>query len=219
VNKKIRRKLLDIYTLLCQGYGPQHWWPAEGPFEIMVGAILTQSAAWTHVEKAIRNLKQAGVLNPAALRAISPEDLAGLIHTCGYYNVKACKLQALSEWFGQRFEDNLEAMKKTDAALLRQELRGVYGVGEETADSILLYACEKPVFVIDAYTRRIVDRLGFRVRGGRYVDYQRLFMSNLPPEVPLNNEYHALLVALGKNHCRKKPLCERCCIARICQNK
>jgi endonuclease-3 related protein len=217
VNKTNKRKLLDIYTLLLECYGPQHWWPAEGPFEVMVGAILTQSAAWTNVEKAINNLKKAGVLNPVALRAISPPELAGLIHACGYYNMKTRKLKALAEWFGQTFDDNLNTMKKTDIDLLRQELLEVYGVGEETADSILLYACEKPIFVIDAYTRRIIDRLGFRIRSNQYADYQSFFMDNLVPDVRLYNEYHALLVALGKNYCRKEPLCEKCCLAEICR--
>jgi endonuclease-3 related protein len=219
VNKTSNLKLLDIYTLLFERYGPQHWWPAEGTFEIMVGAILTQSAAWSNVEKAIISLKKAGILSSSALRAISQEDLAGLVHACGYFNMKARKLKALAEWFGLRFNDDLEAMKKTETVLLRQELLGVYGVGEETADSILLYACDKPVFVIDAYTRRIVDRLGFRVHGSQYADYQNFFMSNLPPVVCLYNEYHALLVALGKNHCRRKPLCEMCCLSRTCKNK
>jgi len=209
--------LRDIYNRLFECYGPQHWWPAESPFEVMVGAVLTQSAAWTNVEKAILNLKQAGVLTPAAIRKVTPEELAGLIHACGYYNVKARKLKALSEWFGQRFQDNLAALKKTETALLRRELLEVYGVGEETADSILLYACEKPIFVIDAYTRRIVDRLGFNIQGGRYTDYQRFFMDNLPSDIQLYNEYHALLVVLGKSQCRTRPLCEKCGISLICR--
>lgn len=210
---------MDIYTLLFDRYGPQRWWPAEGPFEVMVGAILTQSAAWTNVEKAIQNLKKAGVLSPSALRTRSQEDLAALIHPSGYYNMKAHKLKALSEWFGDSYDDDLELMKRTGTASLRNSLLGVYGVGEETADSILLYACEKPIFVIDAYTRRIIDRLGWRVEGGKYADYQSFFTVNLPPNVRLYNEYHALLVALGKNQCRKKPLCEGCCLAEICKKK
>ena len=184
-----------------------------------MGAILTQSAAWTNVEKAIKNLKKAGALNPAALRTTSLEELAGLIHSCGYYNMKAHKLKALSEWFGDSYDDDLELMKRTGTASLRNSLLGVYGVGEETADSILLYACDKPVFVVDAYTRRIIDRLGWRVEGGKYADYQDFFTVNLPPNVRLYNEYHALLVALGKNQCRKKPLCEECCLAEICKKK
>jgi endonuclease III related protein len=216
VNKTHNRKLLDIYTLLLECYGPQHWWPAGDPFEVMVGAILTQSAAWTNVEKAIVNLKNAGVLNPVALRVISFPELAGLIHACGYYNMKTRKLRALAEWFGLRFDDNLNTMKNTEINLLRQQLLEVYGVGEETADSILLYACEKPIFVIDAYTRRIVDRLGFRMRSCQYAAYQSFFMENLAQDVRLYNEYHALLVAQGKNYCRKEPRCEKCCLTEIC---
>jgi endonuclease III related protein len=210
---------LDIYSLLFRCYGPQHWWPAEEPFEVMVGAILTQFAAWTNVEKAIDNLKKAGLLAPAALRTISQEKLAGLIHCCGYYNMKARKLQALAEWFGAKFGDNLDQMSRFDTLDLRESLLGVYGVGEETADSILLYACEKPVFVIDAYTRRIIDRLGFKVRGSQYAVYQKLFMSNLPQDLSLYNEYHALLVASGKNRCKTRPVCSACCLAEICEKK
>ena len=209
--------MLEIFTRLLAHYGPQHWWPAEEPFEVMVGAILTQSAAWTNVEKAIHNLKTAGMLNPASLRSFALEELAGVIHSCGYYNMKARKLKALAEWFSFEFSDNLEDLQQVDPAVLRDSLLGVYGVGEETADSILLYACQKPVFVIDAYTRRIVDRLGFRVRGTKYADYQSFFMTGLKTDVHLFNEYHALLVALGKTSCKKKPLCRTCCLADLCE--
>lgn len=217
MNRPNHQKLLEIFTCLLAHYGPQHWWPAEEPFEVMVGAILTQSAAWTNVEKAIHNLKTAGMLNPASLRSFALEELAGVIHSCGYYNMKARKLKALAEWFSFEFSDNLEDMQQADPAVLRTSLLGVYGVGEETADSILLYACEKPVFVIDAYTRRIVDRLGFRVRGTKYSDYQSFFLAGLKTDIHLFNEYHALLVALGKTNCKKKPLCRTCCLADLCE--
>ena len=212
------RKLHEIFTRLFDFYGPQHWWPAEGPFEVMVGAILTQSAAWTNVEKAINNLKAAGMLNPAALRSSNEKQLAEAIFSCGYYNMKARKLKHLANWFGLNYKDNLQEMKQADPALLRSSLLATYGIGEETADSILLYACEKPVFVIDAYTRRIVDRVGFAIRGSKYSDYQRFFMTSLVPDVRLYNEYHALLVALGKNHCKKTPICQTCCLTDICEN-
>ena len=209
--------LLDIYQQLLSHYGPQHWWPAEEPFEVIVGAILTQSTAWTNVEKSIAGLKMAGALSPSALRELPDEELAGLIHSCGYYNMKAVKLKSFAAWFGRRFNDSLPKMELEDLHSLRVELLSIYGVGEETADSILLYACNKPIFVIDAYTRRIVDRLGFHIAGRHYADYQKLFMSNLPLNVPIFNEYHALLVALGKNSCRKtRPFCEKCCVKRIC---
>jgi endonuclease-3 related protein len=219
MNNIINRRLMDIYDRLYEFYGPQHWWPAEGHFEVMVGAILTQAAAWTNVKKAIIKLKKAVVLKPARLRAISSEELAALIHACGYYNMKARKLKALAEWLGSTFYDSVKKMREADITWLRGLLLEVYGVGEETADSILLYACDKPVFVIDAYTRRIVDRLGFNITGGKYPDYQNLFMKNLSWNVQLFNEYHALLVALGKNHCRKVPVCRECCLLEICKKK
>jgi endonuclease III related protein len=203
--------LIDVYHRLEAGYGPQHWWPADEPFEIIVGAILTQSAAWTNVEKGIRALKAAGVLHPQGLRAIPGASLAGLIHACGYYNAKTVKLKAFAEWFGARYGDNLAAMFSRDTHDLREELLSVHGIGEETADSILLYAGNHPIFVIDAYTRRFAGRHGLNPRGGKYADFQKLFMDNLPEDARLFNEYHALLVALGKNHCRKNlPLCANC---------
>jgi endonuclease-3 related protein len=215
INKK--RQLLEIYNCLFTRYGPQCWWPGEEPFEVIVGAILTQSAAWTNVEKGILNLKKAGMLTPQALRNLSHEELAGLIHSCGYFNAKAVKLKAFAEWFGERFDDSLEKMFAVETFSLREELLEVHGVGEETADSILLYAGNKPIFVIDAYTRRVIDRLGLRPDGSQYGDYQSLFMENLPLDARMFNEYHALFVALGKNHCLKnKPLCQECCLRGMC---
>jgi endonuclease III related protein len=210
---------MEIYDRLLACYGPQHWWPGEEPFEVMVGAILTQSAAWTNVEKGIANLKKAKALSPRALRELTQTELAVLIHSCGYYNAKAVKLKALSRWLGERFEDSLEQMFAGDTWSLRNELLNVHGIGEETADSILLYAGNKPVFVIDAYTRRIIDRLGLSPKGQKYGDYQKLFMDNLPHDVQMFNEYHALFVSLGKNQCRKsQPLCENCCLKEICRS-
>jgi len=220
MDEKKRQRLQDIYQRLLSFFGPQHWWPAAEPFEVVVGAILTQSTAWSNVEKSIANLKKAGVLTPQALRAIPRDELAGLIYSCGYYNVKAEKLKAFAQWFGERFDDSLEKMFAGDTWSLREELLKVYGVGEETADSILLYAGNKPVFVVDAYTRRIIDRLGLQPGGRRYADYQKLFMQNLPNDVPLFNEYHALMVALGKNHCLKnQPDCDHCCLNEGCAFK
>ena len=210
------KQLQDIYHRLIETYGPQHWWPAEEPFEVMVGAILTQSAAWRNVEKAIANLKAAKALSTAALRQIDLAELASLIHPCGYYNVKARKLKALAEWFGECYDDDLYKLSATDTERLRQQLIGVWGIGEETADSIILYVANHPVFVIDAYTKRTIDRLGLSPGSNSYIAYQSLFMDNLPADVRLFNEYHALLVALGKNVCRKNPLCQRCCLKGIC---
>jgi endonuclease III related protein len=208
----LSRLLPEIYGKLFTRFGPQHWWPGESPFEVIVGAILTQSTAWTNVEKAIINLKASGNLSPRELKNIPESELAALIHPCGYYNVKARKLKAFMQWFGDKYDFSLEKMFAGDLEALRKELLGVYGIGEETADSILLYAGNKPMFIIDAYTRRIFDRLGFSPEGNSYAAHQELFMSNLPADAGLFNEYHALLVKLGKEHCRKKPLCEGCCL-------
>lgn len=219
-NMNTRKKLQDIYDRLFTRYGPQHWWPAEEPFEIMVGAILTQSAAWTNVEKGIINLKKEKALTPKVLRKLPHLELAGMIHSCGYYNAKAVKLKAFAEWFGERFGDDLEKMFAEDTLSLREDLLGVHGVGEETADSILLYAGNKPIFVIDAYTRRIIDRFGLKPKGSKYSDYQNLFMDNLPHDAQLFNEYHALLVALGKYHCLKSALsCGGCPVREMCRSR
>ncbi|MGD1119867.1 MAG: endonuclease [Dehalococcoidales bacterium] len=210
--KELKRTLTDVYGRLFNRYGPQHWWPARTPFEVIVGAILTQSAAWTNVEKAIENLRKAGMLSASALRQLPEAKLAGLIYSCGYYNVKARKLKAFAAWFGERYGDSLEKLFAQDTGDLRRELLSVYGIGEETADSILLYAGGKPVFVIDAYTRRIIDRLGISPDRKSYADYQALFMNNVPADANLFNEYHALLVRLGKEACRRQPKCGGCCL-------
>ena len=211
-DQKLNRILLNVYQNLLAEYGPQHWWPAEAPFEVIVGAILTQSAAWTNVEKAIAKLKQAGALKPDVLRKLPQAELAQLIHSCGYYNAKARKLKAFVEWFGQEYNDSLEKLFDRDTSSLRLKLLSVYGIGEETADSILLYAGNKPIFVIDAYTRRIMERLGITPPNHSYAVWQALFMSNLPSDARMFNEYHALLVRLAKESCRTRPLCRQCCL-------
>lgn len=211
-----RKCLEDIYQRLFNCYGTQHWWPGEEPFEVMVGAVLTQSVAWKNVETAITALKEADALSPSALLKMSLDDLAARIRPTIYYNVKARKLKALVEWFGKSCNNSLSVMCKKETLQLRNELLAVWGIGEETADSIVLYAAEKPVFVIDAYTRRILDRIGLKPAGGKYTDYQVLFTRNLPADVRMFNEYHALLVRLGKEVCRPKPLCAVCCLKEIC---
>jgi len=208
----ISQVLLNTYQKLLAYYGPQHWWPAEEPFEVIVGAILTQSAAWTNVEKAITNLKEAGALTPKTLRELPSEEIASLIYPSGYYNVKTRKLKAFVNWLGRRYGDSLSDLFDSNFDDLRERLLNVYGIGEETADSIILYAADKPVFVIDAYTRRIIHRLGLKPLTETYAAYQTLFMEHLPSDSKLFNEYHALLVCLGKEVCRKKPVCERCCL-------
>jgi endonuclease-3 related protein len=208
----LKRTLLFIYQRLFDKYGPQHWWPAEEPFEVIVGAILTQSAAWTNVEKAIKNLKASNALEPEALRNLPKDELARLIHACGYYNVKARKIKAFVEWFGVQYNDSLEKLFRQDQISLRKQLLDIYGIGEETADAIILYAGNKPTFVIDAYTRRIMGRIRIRPRKDNYAGWQQLFMDNLPADTKLFNEYHGLLVKLGKETCRTRPLCHQCCL-------
>ena len=215
-NQSISQTLQDVYRQLICRYGPQHWWPAEEPFEVMVGAILTQSVAWPNVEKAITNLKVAGALSPRALRQLSLPDLAAIIRPSGYYNAKARKLKSLVHWL-RDYHDNLDSLFNGSTDQLRRQLLSVYGVGEETADSIILYAASKPVFVIDAYTRRIVNRIGLVPENNSYAAYQALFRDNLPADTALFNEYHALLVCLGKDVCRRKPLCQQCCLHGNCK--
>ena len=208
--------LNDVYLKLYERFGPQKWWPQDGRFEVIIGAILTQSTAWTNVEKAIASLKHANVLCPRGLRSIPHARLAALIYSSGYFNAKARKIKAFVEHLGSYYSGDLDAMFRRETRELRRELLSLHGIGEETADSILLYAADRPVFVIDAYTRRIVERLGLRPEGDSYSAYQELFMACLPCDPALFNEYHALLVALGKEVCRKKPICDRCCLNTLC---
>lgn len=212
-DQAISQVLQNTYQKLLAHYGPQHWWPAEEPFEVIVGAILTQSTAWVNVEKAIVNLKNAGALTPKRLRELPGAEIAGLIYPSGYYNVKAHKLKAFVSWLGENYGDNLSRLLTNNTDDLRKQLLSVYGIGEETADSIILYAAGKPVFVIDAYTRRFLNRLGVKPSAETYAAYQTLFTTHLPAVSKLFNEYHALLVRLGKDACRRNPVCERCCLA------
>lgn len=208
--------LLTVYELLYNRYGPQHWWPAETALEMIIGAILTQSAAWTNVEKAIGNLKTEGYVSIGRLRSLHQDELARLIRPSGYYNVKAHKIKAFVDWLVEQHNGDLDKLFALDTAALRQALLSVHGVGEETADSIILYAAHRPIFVIDAYTRRIVSRLGLGPKRQTYAALQAFFMENLPHDEILFNEYHALLVKHGKIACRRKPLCEGCCLRSLC---
>ena len=218
VTESVKSLLEEIYRRLFEKFGPQHWWPGETPFEVMIGAVLTQSAAWKNVETAISNLKKAGLMSPVALREKTLEETAPLIRSAVYYNVKARKLKALVNYIGNACDDNLASLFEKDTAQLRDELLAVWGIGEETADSILLYAANKPVFVIDAYTRRIIGRIGIQPEHDTYSAWQSLFMKNLPVDAGLFNEYHALLVRLGKETCRPKSLCPACPLSDICQS-
>ena len=212
----VKEILQEVYRRLMASYGPQHWWPAQEPFEVIVGAILTQSAAWNNVEKAIANLKSAGVLTVQAIGGLPLDRLARLVYPSGYYNAKTKKLKAFCQWLGQNFDNDLDRLFSGEVDHLRRQLLSVHGIGEETADSIILYAAGKPVFVIDAYTRRIMSRLGLTPDNNSYQAWQNLFMHHLSADARLFNEYHALLVRLGKEVCRRRPLCERCCLSDCC---
>ena len=207
--------LTDVYDRLFDRYGPQHWWPGETPFEVIIGAILTQSTAWTNVEKAIANLKSAGALDPEFLHSISIDKLATLIRPSGYYNAKAAKLKTFVEWLTRDYGGSLDRLFELDTSDLRKELLSIHGIGPETADSILLYAAHRPIFVIDAYTKRIIGRLGLAPSSDSYEAFQQLFMDNLPQDEGMSNEYHALLVRHGKDVCRKTPKCDGCCLAGL----
>ena len=210
--------LPEIYQRLLARYGAQGWWPAETPFEVMVGAVLTQATAWTNVEMAIANLRDADALSPRAVREMDAAALEALIRPSGFFRVKARRLRALCEFVGARFADDIEAMAREPADSLRREILAVDGVGEETADDILLYALGFPIFVVDAYARRLFHRLGASAEDARYADLQRMFHAALPRDAALFNEYHALIVRHAIAKCRKRaPLCESCPLADACQ--
>lgn len=201
----------DIYSRLYRFYGPQGWWPGDTRLEIIVGAILTQNTAWVNVEKAITNLKEAKLLSsPAGIEKIPKRRLARIIRPAGYYNVKAERLKNFISFLSARYDSSLNLLSRTPTSRLREELLAVNGIGPETCDSILLYAFKRPVFVIDAYTRRIFSRHGIFPEDCDYHEMQSLFMKNLPSEEGLFNEYHALIVRLGKDLCRKAPRCGKC---------
>ncbi len=210
MKKGVKYFINRAFKLLYSTYGPQYWWPADSAFEVMVGAILTQNTNWANVEKAISNLKAAGLLSPHTLYKLPIERLSELIRPAGYYNIKAERLRAFLEYLHHRWDGDVELMKKEDTEILRQELLQIKGIGPETADSILLYAFNRPVFVVDAYTKRILLRHGIVGESATYSEIQDLFHSILPQDSQLFNEYHALLVAVGKNNCKRKPLCRRC---------
>lgn len=211
--------LPELYDRLFAAYGEQHWWPGETPFEVMVGAILTQNTAWTNVEKAITALREADALNPDALRTRPIDELAALIRPSGYFNAKARKLRALGEYLAAYDDDIGELFDSKPLDELREELLGLHGVGPETADSMLLYAGNLPSFVIDAYTMRVLGRLGIIDAESKpsYGVARALFHEALPTDAQLFNEYHALFVAHGKDVCTsRKPLCSDCVLVEKC---
>lgn len=200
-----------IYNKLYRSFGPQGWWPGDTRLEIIVGAILTQNTSWSNVEKAIINLKMAGALSSlTALKKVRTETLASLIRPAGYYNVKAKRLKHCIDFMYKRLGPDLGRASRVNTAVLRKELLAVHGIGPETADSILLYAFGRPLFVVDAYTRRIFSRHGLIKSDDGYDAIQSFFTGSLPPDSRLFNEYHALIVAVGKKFCKTKPRCEGC---------
>ena len=208
--KPTRQAFLKIYKALRKHFGHRHWWPGETPFEVIVGAVLTQNTAWRNVEKAIENLKKANVLSVEALHKIPDKELAELIRPAGYFNVKAKRLKNMIEFLRSRYRGDLDNMFKEKTEKLREELLTVNGVGEETADSILLYAGGKPVFVVDAYTQRVFGRHRYLKGTEAYQEIQKIFMELLPRKTRLYNDYHAQIVEVGKDFCRKAPRCASC---------
>lgn len=205
------KRLGSFYRRLRSSFGGQRWWPADTPFEVMVGAILTQNTSWLNVEKAISNLKSHNLLRPHKLSKLPLKRLASLIRPSGYYNIKAKRLKSFLKFFIGNYGGDIKKMRETKPLFLREQLLCVNGIGPETADSILLYALDMPFFVVDAYTKRVLLRHGLIEEGASYGEVQKLFTQNIKKEVKLFNEYHALLVKLGKEYCLKnKPKCDIC---------
>ena len=210
--------LTEVYRRLLEVYGPRGWWPGDGPFDVIIGAILTQAASWKNVELALANLKQANCWSFEAIDACRQEQLAEIVRPSGYFNAKAAKLKAFAAHVLEMYGGDLNRMFDQDTGALRGELLSIHGIGPETADDILVYAAAKPSFVIDTYTTRILERLGIVPEDGRrkYADWQALFHDSLPADVALFNEFHALLDHHAGRACRKTPACEGCCLLEVC---
>jgi endonuclease III related protein len=206
----LKNRLLDLYQHLFAAFGPQDWWPGETPFEVALGAILTQNTNWLNVSRVITTLKAQGELDPRSLGEMPPAELAQRFRPAGYYNLKARRVKNFLDFLAARFENSMETMAREDLTALRAELLTLNGIGPETADSILLYALHKPTFVVDAYTFRVLSRQGLAADPCSYEELRRLFMDHLPDDVPLYQEFHALLVRLGKDFCRPRPRCSGC---------
>ena len=209
------QQLRTFYDVLLDHFGPQNWWPGDTPFEVIVGAILTQNTSWKNVAKAIANLKAADLLDPHRLARLDHDHLAALIKPAGYFNVKAKRLRNFLTWFIDRCEGNIESAQQIDTQTLREELLAIRGIGPETADSILLYGLEKLVFVVDRYTCRVLWRHHLIDEDFDYTYVQELFTDALSAELQMYNEYHALLVALGKDFCRPRPRCDACPLSQF----
>jgi len=205
------KNLLKIYQKLYEAFGPQHWWPGKTPLEIAIGAILTQNTNWGNVEKAIDNLKKQNALSARVIHKMPVRLLSELIRPSGYFNIKAKRLKSFIDFLMNDYHGSMKKMKNEYLYLLREKLLGINGIGPETADSIILYALEKPVFVIDTYTKRVLSRHGIMNHEKSYDEFQELFYSALKKDMKLFNEYHALFVNLGKTFCKlNKPICDKC---------
>ena len=214
--KADQKNIINVFDKLLGRFGQLSWWPADSPFEVCAGAILTQNTAWSNVERAILNLKSSGLLSPEALQDVSHESLAALIRPAGYFNVKSRRLKDFVAWLFVHYNGSLEQMFSEPWRDLRDKLLTVRGIGPETCDSILLYAGGKPSFVVDAYTRRLFHRLGMLPEKAGYEETRNLFIMNLPEDVGLYNEYHALIVELCKRFCIKRPHCQGCPLSDCC---
>lgn len=204
-------RLQELFDLLSKHYGPREWWPGDTALEVMVGAVLTQNTNWRNVAKAIDNLRGAGALTLESLLELDMARLAELIRPSGYYRLKAGRLRNLLDMIVARYDGDLSYMFDQTLDTLREDLLGVKGIGPETADSICLYAARKPIFVVDAYTFRILGRHGLADPSMSYFELQATFMDYLDADVDMFNEFHALLVSLGKDYCKKsKPRCDMC---------
>jgi endonuclease-3 related protein len=211
--------LRRVYRRLRRRFGPAEWWPGETPFEVCVGAILTQNTSWANVEKALDVLRQRGRLSYEGLRCLPPSRIAPLIRSSGYYNVKARRVKAFLEFLGREYGGRVETMAGEDPWALRGRLLTVEGIGRETADSIVLYAAGLPLFVVDAYTRRVFGRLGLLRGDEPYDEVQDFFMSRLGSDVALYNDYHAQIVRLGKDVCCPRPRCSVCPLHILCPGR
>ena len=216
-NERVRSAtiLMDMFASMSEASGPQHWWPARSRWEVIVGAILAQNTAWRNAERAIESLRAADALKPEAMRKLDRENLAELIRSAGTYRIKADRLRQFLDFFFERYDGDLERMFATGLEELRRELLTVRGIGRETADAILLYAGEKPTFVVDAYTARILRRHGLMDEQADYEEIKDFFESALPADAELFNEYHALLVLVGKQYCRPSAKCSGCPLERF----
>ncbi|MGA2775574.1 MAG: endonuclease III domain-containing protein [Candidatus Omnitrophota bacterium] len=207
----MKDRLELFYKKLYRAFGPQYWWPAKSRFEVIIGAILTQNTSWQNVEKAIANLKKAKALSARKLRRMPKGEIARLIKPSGFFNIKSKRLKEFLRFYFKSYKGDMKRLIRQNAQALRRQLLSVNGIGPETADSILLYALDKPVFVVDAYTKRIFSRHKFIPKNASYDEVQNLFSKNLKDEVKLYNEYHALLVRLAKDYCLKSnPKCSLC---------